>query len=139
MSLDLIDTFPESDRAAHKADFGSVRVQVINGEAVTDIAILSYNDYNKEAYETQAGIVDITLGDESLVEKIETGQLVLSLRPGFQCVRALEEQLYTAFSDDRGVYVEQDELQTCTVQVKYKGVLPPAGTRLLVAQYGFGA
>ncbi|MDJ0902982.1 MAG: hypothetical protein QNJ55_29695 [Xenococcus sp. MO_188.B8] len=138
LSLDLIDTFPECDRAAHKADFGSLRVQLINGEAVTDIATLSYNDYNKKAYETQAGIVDIPLSDESLVEKIETGQLVLSLRQGLRCVRALEEQLFTAVSDDRGVYVEQDELPTCTVHVRYKGVLPPAGTRLLVAQYTNG-
>ena len=45
LSFDFLDTFPGIDRAANKADFGPVKVQVINDETVTDIATLDYKDY----------------------------------------------------------------------------------------------
>ncbi len=136
LSLDFLDTFPEIDQAAHKADFGRFKVQVINpDQTVTDIATLYYKDYNKQAYENRAGIIDIDLKDESLIEKIENGRLALSVGQGLQWVRALEEQPYTAISDRRGVYLEEDETKSCLIQVQYKGKSAPVGTKLLLAQY----
>ena len=136
LSLDFLDTFPEMDQAAHKADFGRFKVQVINpDQTVTDIATLYYKDYNKQAYENRAGIIDIDLQDESLIEKIENGKLALSVNQEMQRVTALEEQPYTAISDDRGVYLEEGEAKPCLIQVQYKGKPAPAGTKLLLAQY----
>ncbi|NEO93856.1 MAG: hypothetical protein F6K56_28130 [Moorea sp. SIO3G5] len=139
LSLDFLDTFPEIDEAATKANFGSFKVQVINGDTVTDIATLDYKDYYKQAYESRAGIIDIDLNDDSLVEKIEQGRLALSVDQsvdqGVQSVRALEEKPYTAISDDRGVYIEEGETKSCLIQVQYKGKPAPAGTKLLLAQY----
>lgn len=135
LSLDLIDTFPEWDSSALKANFGSVKVQVINNDSVTDIATLNYEQYNQQAYEAQAGIVDIQIQDKTLLNKIADGQLALSVHQDEGDVIALEEQLYTALTDDRGVYIEEDETKTITVQVLYKGNPAPAGTSIALAQY----
>ncbi|WP_013334645.1 hypothetical protein [Gloeothece verrucosa] len=139
LSLDFLDTIPEIDKDAHKADFGPLKVQVINpDQSITDIATLYYKDYNKQAYEARAGIIDLKLKDEGLIEKIEKGCLALSVSQGLPCdkgVQALLEEPYTAISDDRGVYIEQGETKSCLIQVQYKGKPAPAGTKLLLAQY----
>ncbi|MFN6462360.1 MAG: hypothetical protein RMZ41_010995 [Nostoc sp. DedVER02] len=139
LSIDLISTFPEWNSSGQKADFGSVSVGVEDNKGeFTEITSLNYSQYNQQAYESQAGIIDIPLND-SQVQLVEQGQLAFRVNTTGKPVTALEESVYTALSDNRAFYLEQsDTNKQCVIQVMYKGKFAPAGTKLLLAQYDNG-
>ncbi len=143
LSLDLINTFPELNSSVIKADFGVVRVCVEDEQGqFTQIATLDYSQYNQQAYELQAGIVDIQLGADH-IEMLEQGNLAFYVTQKQNQinvpVRVLKEEVYTASSDDRAFYIEQSERnKKLTIQVLYKGQPAPGGTKLLLAQYDNG-
>lgn len=136
LTLDLNSTFPELNNSAEKVDFGPVKVQAITDDNQTiDITTLNYQDYDKQAYEKQAGIVDLTLNEKQLTA-VQKGLLALATQDchgNFQTV--LEEQPYTALTDDRGLYLNEETTQSCVIQVQHKGQIPPTGTQVLIAQY----
>ena len=115
-----------------------VSVGVEDNGKFTKITTLDYSQYNQQAYEAQAGIVDIPLNDDQ-VNLVEQGQLVFQVHTTDQAVTALKEVVYTALSDNRAFYLEQEDInKPCVIQVLYKGKPAPTGTKLLLAQYDNG-
>jgi len=152
LHLDLINTIPEcnggdinnTNIGPEKADFGSIKIQAIADDGqITDITTLPYTAYDRATYEAQGGIIDIWLdklaGQDSdqLIEKIKAGRLAFSIDQHNGPVKALEEEPLTAVTDSRGIYLEEGESQTCTIQVLYKGAPPPPdmSLKLRVVQY----
>ena len=150
LSLDAIGTFPGYKQSGAIADLGSLVIKA--GE--TEIATLDYEQYNQSAYERNGGIIDIPNLTSAQISAIQSeslqlwlsrsskgliGQLYALVRESVngisRSVMALEEQNLTALSDNRGIYIEQDEPVTCTVQVRDRGGIPASGIRLAVAQY----
>ncbi|MGK7926744.1 MAG: hypothetical protein AB4290_16140 [Spirulina sp.] len=150
LSLDALFTIPAYTQEGAIADLGNLIIKA--GE--TEIATLDYGQYNQAAYEEKAGIIDITGLTAAQISAIQSQPLQLwldrtsckglgdylwslvqeSVKDVKRSVKALEEQNLTALSDDRSIYIEQDEPVTCTVQVRDRGRIPPAGMRLSVAQ-----
>jgi len=132
LSLDLINTMPEHGAQGVKADFGALQLGVMNGSQFTPIGELQYAQYDQAAYQQSAGIVDIPFlpGD---ADKIRTGQLTLRVAadPG---KTAMAEQGLTAQTDQRGIYIEENEELACQILVRQNGV-PTKGAKILIAKY----
>ena len=149
LTVDLGNTFPEVDESLAKADFGTATLGLVPiddpSAAPTPIAGLPYDE---ATYVKTAGLVDVTpsglsssdLASSFFVVTVDSVPLGGGTRA---TATGLTESLYTAATDDRGVYVDQPAAPwdpsapapTCAVQVRYLGGAPPAGTTLGVAQY----
>lgn len=139
LSLDLGSTIPEVGTPApwpsdlDKADFGPLTVGVVNDGAFTAIADIPYDGYDRAAYEARAGIVDIPLPETDLVDLLRTGSLAIQA----QGQTALAEQVLTAETDDRGIYLDQGGQAEFEVQACRMGT-PCPGVSILVARYDSG-
>ena len=140
-----------------KPDFGTLQLGLAAGHddaAAKPFAQLPYPAYDEGAYVSTAGVIDIPA---SAVPG--SGRRHRSPEPARRhpCQPAdtqetqvgLREAEFTAETDDRGVYLDQPGAPWSTaqhmisVQVRYRGSKPPAGTKLRIAQYspdppGFG-
>lgn len=137
VSLDLTNATPESDIAGTKFNLGTLDVGVLMSDGVTFNRINSfgYDRYDLTAYQAKSGIVDVPFGPEVTAADVQQWMAdgVLALRAG-SVFPAVERPL-TAETDDRGVYVDECRVQQITFQVRLKNQLPPAGTRVRLAQY----
>jgi len=63
LTLDLANSVPEIDKDLTKQDLGALRVVTVDPttQALTDLGVLQYSQYNRSAYEAAAGIVTIPL------------------------------------------------------------------------------
>jgi hypothetical protein len=133
LSLDFSHTFPETDRVAHKADLGPVRIEVVDAVGTQTIAELPFTSYDREAYRASAGIVDVDLtGQPDLVTRIAEGRLSLHAEA---VGPALAEADLTAWCEDANVYTDEGDDGTLTIQVRDRGRIPPAAVSVLVATY----
>lgn len=141
VSLDFNSTVPEINSDLIKADLEVMTLAVINDEEVTTLATIEPAQYRREAYEAQAGIIDISLAgqeDASLFDKIESGQLVIAVQQNGQAVLALGESLLTVQADQRDVYLDEGIPQEITLYARQRGKPAPAGTQILIAKYDRG-
>ncbi|MEA2694540.1 MAG: hypothetical protein QOJ16_3927, partial [Acidobacteriota bacterium] len=143
VTLDLLGTFPESDASLAKAHLGTFALQVVDaddpGNVVTLGQPLTYSDYAQQAYEAGGGIVEFPFEPDQ-ADLVANGllQLVQSGGGGTPLI-ALAEAALHAETDQRGVYVDQGETQSITVQVYERGVTPPPGdVQVLLAPYDDG-
>ncbi len=135
--LDLIATFPEQNSTLAKADLGTFQLQVRSADGtVTQIGPpLTPADYGQTAYEATAGLVEVPFKPDQL-QALQTGSLEIA-QPGKEGTPALAEQSLVAETDQRGVYVDQSQTRSITINVYQKGQLASGPTQLqiLVAQY----
>ena len=145
ISLDFSGVMPELGvpgswpSTLTKADFGSLTFGVMTNGSFTQIAVIDYTQYQESAYNAKAGIIDIQFPNSDKGRDSATGKLLLggSLAIQVQGQTALLEQTYTAQTDTRGIYLDQNQQIEFEVQVCQNGT-PAAGTNLLVARYDSG-
>jgi hypothetical protein len=140
ISLDALNTFPESFWQGDKVDLGTVTLEVQDGQGPpTTIATLAYTDYNQNSYETNGGIIDIKFdpGPNGPAQKLKDGTLVVTAVAATsppKVVKALVEKPWSANTDDRGIYLNEGESKTFDVSVFFKGKRAP-NAKLLIAKY----
>ena len=135
VSLDLNSTIPEygfpgeEPSNLQKADFGplSIGVLLANG-GITPLGEIGYDEYGMTAYETSAGIVDLPI---SLSGPVPQGALVIQSQNQI----ALQEQIFSAQTDSRGIYLDQGDQTTFDIAV-YESGIPSPGANVIVARYG---
>ncbi len=157
VTLDLGSTIPERDSSLTKVDYGTMRLALAaddqDAEATPFAEIPYAGGYDAGAYVATAGVVDIPSARflrPLTVADLQQRLVISFVDPQTQAVTTgLEEADLTAETDDRGVYLNEPGQAfsppdgAITVQVRYRGGKPAAGTRLLIAQYspdppGFG-
>jgi hypothetical protein len=115
-----------------KADFGPLNVGVMTNGTFTCIATIDYAKYQQSAYEARAGIIDIPF-PSGAAQLLRSGPLAIQA----QGQTVLLEQAYTAETDMRGIYLDQNGQTEFSVMVCRSGV-PSPFTRVLIAQYDSG-
>lgn len=140
VSLDALNTFPESFWQGDKVDLGTVTLAVQDGQGPpTTIATLAYTDYNQPSYETNGGIIDIKFdpGPNGPAQKLKNGTLVVTAVAATSpptVVKALVEKPWSANTDDRGIYLNEGESKTFDVSVFFKGKRA-SNAKLMIAKY----
>ena len=147
ITLDLGSTIPEVDGTLAKADFGTLELglRASPGGTVKPVALVAYTGgYDAASYVANGGVVDIPAS--AFLRPVTTADLKNQLVVRFvsdasKTQLGLEEADYSAQTDDRAVYLDEPGApwspgdQAITVDVRYRGGPPPAGTTLRVAQY----
>jgi len=139
LAIDLGSTIPEVDSSLAKADLDDLELGLTQPDGtVVAVVTLAPSDYGRTAYEAGAGIIDVP-GSKltSLTMSAFKAPLVLRRLPGDgTCPTVMTESELTAETDDRGVYLDESGgPATITVEVRWHGAAPPAGTQLQIAQY----
>lgn len=146
VALDFSNAIPEFTVEGAKFDYGDLRVgiQLVDFSFVP-LGSFGFADYDKAAYEARSGLVDVPFGQglsseeeaqltpENVARWLVEGSLAVQAVAGSKI--ALLEQALTAETDQRGVYLDQCREQEISVAVRYKGGMPPDGTRVRLAQY----
>jgi hypothetical protein len=136
--LDFLSTFPEADASLAKADLGTFTLQVTGsgGQMTTVGAPITFADYDRQAYESGGGIVEVSF-DPALSDTIAHGTLQLLSSNG---TVALQQVSLVSETDQRGLWVDEATTGEVRVQTYQNGATPPSGTvQLLVAPYSFDA
>ena len=139
ISVDLSSTVPELGTPGQwpsdleKADFGALTVGVTANGSFTPVVEIPYQAYQQSAYQTSSGIVDLPIPDPGTAALLQTGTLAIQA----QGQTALLEQVLTAETDRRGIYLDQNGQARFDVQVCQMGS-PAAGVNVLVARYDSG-
>lgn len=140
LSLDFGGTMPELGipgpmrSSLVKADFGPLTIGVVAPDSsFTSIATIDYAQYQQSAYEASAGIIDIPL-PSAATQLLADGALAIQAQQG---ATVLLEQPYTAETDTRGIYLDQNGQTEFSVMVCKRGV-PSPGATVLIAQYDSG-
>lgn len=114
VSLDMLNTVPESDEYNTKANVGTFTLKAVlpNGQSVK-VGKLPYSAYNKSAYQKNGGIADIAFsGDPD-----QLAQSSFFLIPEAKTTSRLSALPLWAETDDRGIYLDENDSKTITVQV----------------------
>jgi hypothetical protein len=112
-----------------KADFGPLSVGVMTNGNFTSVVTIDSAKYQQSAYEATAGIIDIPF-PSGAADLLRNGTLAIQA----QGQTVLLEQAYTAETDSRGIYLDQNGQAQFTVLV-CRGGVPSPGTKVLIAQY----
>lgn len=132
-----------------KLDFGTLQLGLAaagdDDVAAKPFAQVPYPGYNEDAYVSTAGVIDIPASQFLVpvgVADLQNRLVVTLVNPQTQATQVgLREAEFTAETDDRAVYLDEPGVpwstaqRTITVQVRYRGSKPPAGTKLRIAQY----
>ena len=136
VSLDFMNAIPEWQSSGTKFDYGTINVGVqMPDNSFNLIGSISSSDYNQAAYEANGGIVDVSFAPGVTAANVSQwaaeGLLALQIQ---NAIASLEVPL-TVQTDDRGVYLDECNSATITLQVLYKGSPAPLGTQVMLAQY----
>jgi hypothetical protein len=144
LAVSFLTTVLETDLKLTKEHLGPLTLQLVDGSsgATTNIADIPYSSpdntgYDAPSYAQTSGILDFTITPEQATA-IQNGSslLQLSVEQSGTCTVALQQASLVAETDQRGIYLDQGETQTVTVQVYQNGVPASGGNvSLLVAQY----
>jgi hypothetical protein len=136
VSLDMLNAIPEYTSSGTKFDYGSfdLGVQMPDG-SFNVIGSFGSDQYDQSAYEANGGIVDVPFASGVTASDVTTWAAEGLLALMNQGQTASLELPLTVQTDDRGVYIDECQLQTITLQVLYKGAPAPAGTQVALAQY----
>ncbi|MCA9538342.1 MAG: hypothetical protein KC620_05610 [Myxococcales bacterium] len=148
LSLDTMVTFPKLQLGGPIANYGAIGVRLVGDDGTTHkIATLPADAYGRDALLRSAGVIDVPLAPGVLSASTWFGgDLQLTLFADARKPQiGLNEQAFTARTDDRGVYVEQPGTgqfarppSLLDVRVQHRGRAPAPGTQLVVAQYDAG-
>jgi len=145
ISLDLNSTIPEvaipgtSTSDLTKADFGPLTLGTQANGAFTPITQISYEQYQQSAYEASAGIIDLPFPSSATTDQLKNGLLAIQVQGPKQAPTVLAEQSggYSAQTDQRGIYLDENEQQQFQVSV-FKNGAPAPGAQVLVVKYDDG-
>jgi hypothetical protein len=136
ISLDLGSTMPENGTPGEwpsdlsKRDFGPLSLGVVDGGGnFTQVVAINYTQYDRDAYESRAGIIDIPFPDSGTKDLLQSGPLAIQV----QGQTALQEQTYTAQTDSRGIYLDENGQAAFDILVCEAGA--PSPLNVLVAKY----
>lgn len=139
ISLDLNSTMPENGTPGEwpsdlsKTDFGPLTLGVWDAGAFAHIAQIDSTQYGQIPYEASAGIIDIPFPNQDTGALLKSGTLAIQV----QGQTALAELSYTAQTDSRGIYLDENGQTEFNITVCQMGV-PSPGTSVLVAKYDEG-
>ena len=136
MQLNFISTIPEVDSSLEKLSLGDGILQVVDSNNVTQtIGVITYSDYNKQAYDALAGQIALPF-DPSLSGAIKNGRMQM-IFPQAQQIGPnplLTEVIYDIQTEARVIYFYSNEPQTIEVYVSYLGQ-PAARTSVAIGQW----
>jgi hypothetical protein len=143
ISLDLNSTMPENGPMGVfpsdliKTPFGPLDLGVVDEQGVfSSIYLIPYDQYAQGPYEASAGIIDIpfslTSSPSNTASMLQNGTMAIQV----QGQTALLEELLSAQTDSRGLYVDQGAGTEFEIAVYNLGV-PSPYTTVMVAQYDF--
>ncbi|MEA2236776.1 MAG: hypothetical protein QOC81_1500 [Thermoanaerobaculia bacterium] len=121
-------------------DVGPVSFGVLNSDGFLTINTIPYeNGYDAPTYVSCSGIYDLPFNGvtaQQVQDALAVDKSTLALQVGapsnsYTC----QEYYWTADTDQRGVYIDQDTAVSVNVQVRYRGQIPPPGTQVLLTQY----
>jgi hypothetical protein len=137
ISLDLNSTMPENGTPGEwpsdltKTDFGPLSLGVVgNDGAFTQIVEIDYAQYDDSAYAASAGIIDILFPDSGTESLLKNGTIAIQV----QGQTALLEQSYTAQTDTRTIYLDENGQAEFNITACQMGV-PSADANVLIAKY----
>ncbi len=138
LSLDFLNTIPETDREGIKMDYGKMTLgcaQVNESNEIVDyqpVVEIDSTMYDQTAYEQRAGMIDIEVSPEQIAQLQDaTKVIVLQLRtPSDELAYGLLSKFLTAHTDQRGFYLDAAETKPIRLQVRHRGATPPSGTRV---------
>jgi hypothetical protein len=146
ISIDALNTFPETYWQGDKVDLGNVTLAIKNGpNNYTPIVpvmqpprsgyTLAYQDYDQGSYEKNCGIIDFKF-DPGLYPQIRDGTLVVRVpaKDGSGLIDALTERPWSAQTDDRGLYLNEGDSTSFNVSVFLRGQRA-ANAKLMIAKY----
>jgi hypothetical protein len=137
VSLDLMNGIAEWTSSGAKFDYGTFDLGVQMPDTTFNlIGSFDSSQYDQSAYEAGGGIVDVPFAGGVTAEDI-SGWLaaggLMALQAG-STLASLESPL-TVQSDDRGIYVDQCQVQQVTIQVLFQGAPAAPGTQVLLVEY----
>lgn len=136
--VDFGHTIPEVNFQNDKADVGDLRLVVTQQGQTTTVATIAPASYSRTAYESTAGIIDISLAghaDPDIVSKVQSGHLSLLATQNGSDLRVLDENELTVQAALRDIYLDQGLSESVSLSVLDKGLPAPAGSQILVARY----
>jgi hypothetical protein len=135
VTVDLINTFPEASPALEKANLGSFILQSVasDGTVLPIGQPLTFNQYNKAAYEAGGGLVTFDF-DPAQQDAVANGTLQL-VQQGATGDPALAELQFVAETDDRGTYLDEGNSASIQISVYERGGPVVTPVQLLAAQY----
>lgn len=139
LSFDFSNTIPELDANVEKADFGPIDVVVTKDGSATTIARIEPSAYDRSAYETRGGIVDVDVSGQPDIGSL-LADSTLSLRVGNpdetgEATVLLAERELTALCADCNVYLDEGEDRKLVIQARRRGEIPIEPLSVLVAWY----
>lgn len=143
ISIDLNSTLPEVARPGTstsdltKVDVGplTVGVQAADGTFTPLAPPIAYTGYQRSAYEASAGILDVPFdASQPAAAGLKGGTSVLAIQMQGKTALAEPAGGYSAQTDSRGIYLDQNETEEITIAV-YRGGVPAPGSQVLVAKY----
>lgn len=134
--LDFLATFPEADASLAKAILGSFVLQAVGADGTTTPIgePITFSQYDREAYESGGGIVEVSFADNpELADVIAGGTLQLVSTTG---TVALQQVALVSETDQRGLWLDEGTTETIQVRTYQNGATPPSeAVQLLVAPY----
>ncbi|MFC5722242.1 hypothetical protein ACFP1Z_18930 [Streptomyces gamaensis] len=136
VTIDLGNTIPEINSTGEKKNFGSLelKLRIPGSDTLKDVATIDPDRYDKDWYESHAGLVDLSL-PASL--PVETADFELHYRPSSSVdpIVVLRESQFTTETDQRSIYLDQHGTAHLTVHVRQRGQIPQSAVRLRLQQY----
>lgn len=129
LTVDLSNSISETDLDKTKQNLGTLTFSAKDPSSgkSTNLGNVDYSQYNRDAYQSSAGIVTIKL-DDGQMKAAATGNLQMQGQDG---TLYLSEQPLRAIPSDPNLYIDFGESTTTEVLVLNKGV--PAGGGIKVS------
>ena len=136
ISLDLNSTMPENGTPGEwpsdltKTHFGPLSLGVVGSDGgFTQIVEIDYSQYDDSSYSASAGIIDIPFPDSGTKTLLENNMMAIQV----QGQTALLEQNYTAQTDTRTIYLDQNAQAEFNITACQMGT--PSAANILIAKY----
>lgn len=136
LTIDLGETVPEIGISLEKADVGQLSLIVTDNDDQTLVATLAPEQYNKVAYESTSGLVDIDLSGTP----IDTWNTIKNGR--FHLIGDIDNRTseieFSVVVENRDIYLDEGETCQVPLYVKKRGQPAPNGTLVYVGIYPRG-
>jgi hypothetical protein len=137
LTVSFVTTILEKNLVPEKQDFGPLALEIADGSGKPLSTItIPYQMYARANYLKTSGLLDFPLtSDQVKLIQNPANVLQLSVQQQGKPVIALQQTAFVVETDQRGVYLDQNETTTMTASVYQNG--QPAGNnvKVLVAQY----
>jgi hypothetical protein len=138
LAVSFVTTILENNLVPEKENLGPLTLQIADGSGkpLSTIATIPYQGYARASYLKTSGILDFPLtADQVKLIQNQANVLQLSVQQQGKPVIALQQTPFVVETDQRGVYLDQNETTTMTASVYQNGQPAGNGVKVLVAQY----